>query len=239
MLGDLGIARRVTPTKLLAKTARVTALALLFVSYVAYLCQEFPIPSTQEDLLKALRSSKPPVVGIGYDDHGVNLHWETAPLIYRDVHTQVPGEFGDQEVSAVKEAIAAKAGMRVEELPFQDWRTDPEQGGLTVLLPAGYPLFLRPTALRWAVVGVGVAVLTAAYALPRRYQRVKNRGVWFAICLTTGFGFFTFLWLERCVAPVTGEPPELKPRYAWGASLATGVLLALGGWGLVRVMWCF
>jgi hypothetical protein len=82
-----------------------------------------------------------------------------------------------------------------------------------------------------------VAVLTAAYALPRRYMRVKNRGVWFAICLITGLGFFTFLWLERCVAPDAGELSELKPRYAWGASLAAGMLLALGGWGLVHLMW--
>ncbi|MGI5135224.1 MULTISPECIES: hypothetical protein [unclassified Streptomyces] len=67
-----------------------------------------------------------------------------------------------------------------------------------------------------------MALLTAAYALPRRYMRVKNRGVWFAICLITGFGFFTFLWLERCVAPDAGEPPVLKPRYAWGAVACDG-----------------
>ncbi|RPF37196.1 hypothetical protein EDD92_7260 [Streptomyces sp. TLI_185] len=213
------------------------ALSILFTSYVAFLCQEFPIPSTQEDLLKALRSDRPPVVEIGYDDHGVKLFWETAPLIYRELRTHVPGEFGDREVAAVEEAVAAKADVRVRDLPFRGRQTDREPGGLSVLLPASYPLFLRSTALRWAVAGVGVAVLTAAYALPRKYQRVKNRGVWFTVCLTTGFGFFTFLWLERCVAPGTGEPTELKPRYVWGASLATGVVLALGGWGLVRVTW--
>ncbi|SOE53580.1 hypothetical protein SAMN05446589_0553 [Streptomyces sp. OV198] len=236
MSSDSKVSRRVDPATLLARTARLVALSLLFVSYVAYLCQEFPIPSTQEDLVKALRSDRPPVVEIAYDDRGVNLLWETAPLIYRELRTQVPGEVGDHEVAAVEDAIAAKAGMRVKDLPFRDWRTDREPGGLSVLLPASYPLFLRSTALSWAVAGVGIAVLIAAYALPRRYQRVKNRGVWFTICLTTGFGFFTFLWLERCVAPATGEPTELKPRYAWCASLATGVVLALGGWGLVHAM---
>ncbi|MCX4580133.1 hypothetical protein OHB41_44620 [Streptomyces sp. NBC_01571] len=41
---------------------------------------------------------------------------------------------------------------------------------------------------------------------------------------------------SRPRAPAAGEPDQLKPRYAWAASLATGVLLALGGWVLVRLM---
>ncbi|MFH8473530.1 hypothetical protein [Streptomyces sp. NPDC018000] len=237
MSDDSGIAQPLRSAKLLATTARLVSLLLLIVSYAAYVCQAFPIPSTQEDLVSALRSDRPPAVEIGYDDRGVNLLWETAPLIYRELHMHVPGVLhGSNDVAAVEEAIAAKAGMRVKDLPFRDRQPQYEPGGLAVLLPATYPLFLRSAVLRLAVVGVGVAVLTAAYALPRRYMRVKNRGVWFTVCLTTGFGFFTCLWLERFAAPDTGEPPELKPRHAWGASLATGVILAAGGWGLVHVM---
>ncbi|MEU8031999.1 hypothetical protein AB0C13_25700 [Streptomyces sp. NPDC049099] len=237
MSNDSRISRSLGISTSLTRAARFIALAVLGVSYVACLFQLFPIPSTQEDLVNALRSDRPPVVEIRYDDHGVNLLWETAPLIYREVHTHAPGAIpGSDDVAAVEKAIAAKAGKRMGDLPFRDRSADQGPGALDVLLPAAYPLFLRSAVLRWAAVGVGVAVLAAAYALPRRYMRVKNRGVWFAVCLVTGFGFFTFLLLERCVAPDAGEPPELKPRYAWGASVATGVLLALGGWGLVHVV---
>lgn len=238
---DAGVARPVGPVKpalLLARLARLVALALLVVSYAAWLFQEFPIPATQEDLVKALRSGNPPAVEIGYDDNGVRLFWGTAPLVYRELRTHVPGAIGgSQEVDAVEEEIAAQVGMPVKELPFRDRQGQYEPAALSALMPASYPLFLRSAVLRWTTVGVGIAVLTAAYALPRRYQRVKNRGVWFAVCLITGFGFFTFLWLEPCVAPDTGEPTELKPRYVWKASLATAALMALGGWGLVRLMW--
>ncbi|KOV63100.1 hypothetical protein [Streptomyces sp. MMG1121] len=235
MSNDSGISTPLSLSGSLTKAARFIALAVLVASYVACLFQFFPIPSTQEDLLSALRSDRPPVVEIGYDDQGVNLLWEAAPLIYREVHTGVPGALpGSGDVAAVEKVIAAKAGMPVDDLPFRDRSAGQGPGALDVLLPATYPLFLRSAVLRWAAVGVGVAVLTAAYALPRRYTRVKNRGVWFAVCLVTGFGFFAFLLLEPCVAPDTGEPPELKPRYAWGASVTTGVLLALGGWGLMR-----
>ncbi|MEV5989674.1 hypothetical protein AB0L85_32840 [Streptomyces sp. NPDC052051] len=235
---DPNIAKPLRSARVLAGAARLAALLLLGVSYVAYLFQAFPIPSTQDDLVRALRSDRHPVVEVGYDDRGVNLFWETAPLVYRELHTHVPGALhGSEDVAAVEEAIAAKAGTRVTDLPFRDRQTRYEPGGLAVLLPATYPLFLRSAVLSWAVVGVGAAVLIAAYAPPRRYMRVKNRGVWFTICLTTGVGFFTYLWLERCVAPDIGEPPELKPRYAWVASLATGVILAVGGWALVHTMW--
>ncbi|MEU6098910.1 hypothetical protein [Streptomyces sp. NPDC047079] len=236
---DVGTAGRfrppVRPAVVLARTARLVALSLLVVSYVAWLFQEFPIPSAQEDLVKALRSGNPPAVEIGYDDNGVNLFWETAPLVYREL--RVPGELGSDGVDAVEREIAAQAGERVEDLPFRNRQEQYEPGFLDTVLPASYPLFLRSAFLRWTAVSVGLAVLTAAYALPRGYQRVKNRGVWFSVCLVTGFGFFTFLWLEHCVAPDTGEPPELRPRYVWTASLATAVLMALGGWGLIRLMW--
>ncbi|MFF3734929.1 hypothetical protein ACFYXM_32760 [Streptomyces sp. NPDC002476] len=237
MSDDSVIAQPLRFAKLLAAMARLVSLLLLIVSYAAYVCQAFPIPSTQEDLVRALRSDRPPAVEIGYDDRGVNLLWETAPLIYRELHMHVPGALhGSNDVAAVEEAIAVKAGVHVKDLPFRDRQPQYEPGGLAVLLPVAYPFFLRSTVLCWAVVAVGVAVLTATYALPRRYMRVKNRGVWFTVCLTTGFGFFACLWFERCVAPESGEPPELKPRHAWGASIATGLILAAGGWGLVYLM---
>ncbi|WP_335932252.1 hypothetical protein [Streptomyces sp. PTD5-9] len=237
MSDDSVIAQPIRSTKSLTTMARLASLLLLIVSYAAYVCQAFPIPSTQEDLVGALRSDRPPAVEIGYDDRGVNLLWETAPLIYRELHMHVPGALhGSNDVAAAEKAIAAKAGVRVKDLPFRDRQPQYEPGGLAVLLPVTYPLFLRSTVLCWAVVVVGLAVLTATYALPRRYVRVKNRGVWFTACLTTGFGFFACLWLERCVAPDSGEPPELKPRYAWGASLATSVILAACGWGLAHLM---
>ncbi|MYU20946.1 hypothetical protein [Streptomyces sp. SID8352] len=235
---DSGISKPFGLVKVWTGAARFAALLLLGVSYAAYLFQTFPIPSTQDDLVGALRSDRHPVVEVGYDDRGVNLFWETAPLVYRELHTHVPGALhGSEDVAAVKEAIAAKAGTRVTDLRFRDRQERYEPGGLAVLLPATYPLFLRSAVLIWAVFSVGVALLIAAYALPRRYMRVKNRGVWFTICLTTGVGFFTYLWLERCVAPDAGESPELKPRYAWAASLATAVILAVGGWALVHTMW--
>jgi hypothetical protein len=116
MSDDPDSVRRVKPAIRLAGISRLVALSLLFLSYVAYLCQEFPIPSTQEDLLKALRSDRPPVVEIGYDDDGVSLLWETAPLIYRELRTHVPGELGDHEVAAVEESIAVKVGKRTRDL---------------------------------------------------------------------------------------------------------------------------
>ncbi|MFG3097278.1 hypothetical protein [Streptomyces sp. NPDC048202] len=67
-----------------ARTARFIALALLLVSYVAWLGQEFPVPSGRADLVRALRSDDPPAVEVGYDDDGVSLFWRTAPLVYRE-----------------------------------------------------------------------------------------------------------------------------------------------------------
>ncbi|MGW4288305.1 hypothetical protein ACWEIK_15360 [Streptomyces sp. NPDC004673] len=218
-----------------ARAARFIALSLLLVSYAAWLGQEFPVPSGRADLVRALRSDDPPRVEVGYDDDGVSLFWRAAPLVYREV--RVPGESGGDGVDTVEREIAAQVGKEVGDLPFGSRQERYEPGFLDTVLPASYPLFLRSAVLRWSSVAVGVAVLAAAYALPRRYQRVRNRGVWFSVCLVTGFGFFTFLWLERCVAPDTGEPPELRPGRVWAASLMTAALMALGGWGLVRLMW--
>ena len=186
-------------------------------------------------MAKALRSGSPPAVEIGYDDNEVDVFWQTAPRVHREL--RVPGQLGGDGLDAVELEIAAQVGLRVRALPFRDRQERYEPGFLDTVLPASRPLFLRSAFLRRTAVGLGLAVLAAAYALPRRYQRVKNRGVWFSVCLVTGFGFFTFLWLEPCVAPDARQPPEFRPRYVWTASLATAALMALGGWGLVRLLW--
>ncbi|MEU6403669.1 hypothetical protein [Streptomyces sp. NPDC046985] len=229
-----------TRWRVVVKSARLAALTLLVVSYAAFLCQEFPIPSSQGDLLRALKSDKPPAVEVSYDIpeyEGVSLFWATSPLTYRELRMYAPDSLpGGPEVNAVEKEIAAKAGVRAEDISFRSPPTDAEPGFLTFFIPATYPLYLRFVALRWVAFCVGAAVLLTTCAAPRRFMRVKSRGLWPAICLITGVGFFTCLWLERGVAPGGGEAPPLSARCAWAASLATAAVMVLAGWGLVHVM---
>jgi hypothetical protein len=201
--------------------ARPLMLAVLVVSFLAFVLQLFPLPSGTAQLAQDVRAGRTSVVRFGSDGQDVWARWSAGPLTERSLKYA-----GDP--TAFEAQVQRQAGTATGTVRFEAEDAAGGMGGLGLLILAAYPLALHSLLLRILVYAIGLAVVIRCLTAAR--HRVKTGPAWLLISVLTGFGFFAYLWSEP--EPILHRRPARPggPLRALAATAAAALLLMAGGW---------
>jgi hypothetical protein len=155
--------------------ARPLMLAVLVVSFLAFVLQLFPLPSGTAQLAQDVRAGRTSVVRFGSDGQDVWARWSAGPLTERSLKYA-----GDP--TAFEAQVQRQAGTATVRFEAEDAAGG--MGGLGLLILAAYPLALHSLLLRILVYAIGLAVVIRCLTAAR--QRVTTGPAWLLISSTAG-----------------------------------------------------
>ncbi|MDH6117297.1 hypothetical protein [Kitasatospora sp. GAS204B] len=226
--------------RMFAKPVRWAALLVLVAGYLAVLVSLFPVHSENSMLVDDLRSHRTSVVRLDTDGSQVFAEWSTGVLdhkaeTYRFAYGN-PGSAG--AIDAFEQVINQATVGSGATVRFQTFDASHGFGGLSVFVSVLYP-----SVLGWSLLSVGAyatGLLIISHILLGAGRRRDAGAGWLWICLLTGFGFFSYLWLEPspllAFAMRRPKPARTRPLGVLGALGATTVAAAfLAALGLVFI----
>lgn len=215
------------PAYIGSKPIRVLLLVELVAAFIAVLGVFSPVRSSMRALEADVTSGRTHV--IDYDDYGdeVAVQWRTVGPFPHQFMFRPRGFVADRSTLPSVMVRSVRRGLHGsgQQATFRSVDLTKDFGGIGVLALAAYPLLIPWPWLCWLTVSVGLFILVETLLVAPSGMRFS----WFWICLSTGLGFYAWLWFEPAALwPATSTAARTVRRALARSAISAVVLVAFG-----------